>query len=167
MNNFIISKEDVGKVSKYNWRKDKQTGYWYTYDKNKKLYLHRYVTNNNTKNPTDHIDKNKDNNTRENLRICTYEQNARNKSFKSKNKTGFTNIFRCGKKYIIQARINGKTTTLGSYATLEDALKAKMYLWKILFNLDYRKEVYEATMDIFGVDEDIQSIILEVFEDEF
>ena len=100
MNKFIISEEDVEKVSKYEWHKDKQTGYWYTYVNGKKLYLHRYITNNSTKNPTDHIDKNKDNNTRENLRICTYKENARNKSFRSNSNTGYTNIFRHGKKYI-------------------------------------------------------------------
>lgn len=166
MNTFIISEEDVEKVSKYHWRKDKTTGYWYTYDRNKKLYLHRYVTNNNTKNPTDHIDGDKDNNTRKNLRICTYKENARNKKLKSNNQTGYTNIFKCGKKYIIQARIDGKTKTLSRFGNINDALKAKMYLWKILFDLDYRKEVYKATMNNFGIDEDVQKIVLEVFADE-
>ena len=166
MDTFIISEEDVKKVSKYQWRKDKQSGYWYTYADKKKLYLHRYITNNNTSNPTDHIDNNKDNNTRENLRICTYKENARNKSFKSKNQTGYTNIFRHGKKYIIQARINGKTKTLASYDTLQDALKAKVEIWNEKFNIDYTKDFYMATMDIFQIDKDIQEIILETLEGE-
>lgn len=166
MNKFIISEEDVNKVEKYDWRKDKQTGYWYTYANGKKTYLHRYITNNNSNNPTDHIDKNKDNNTRENLRICTCKENARNKSFKSKNKTGYTNIFRHGKKYIIQARINGKTKTLASYDTLQDALKAKVEIWNKKFNIDYTQDFYRATMDIFGIEKDIQEIVLEVLDGE-
>lgn len=166
MDTFIISEEDVEKVEKYDWHKDKQTGYWYTYSNGKKLYLHRYITNNNTNNPTDHIDKNKDNNTRENLRICTHKENARNKSFRSNNKTGYTNIFRHGKKYIIQARINNKTKTLASYDTLQDALKAKVKMWKEIFNIDYTQDYYKATMDLFGIDKDIQEIVLEVLDDE-
>ena len=163
---FIISEEDVERVSKYIWRKDKQSGYWYTYADGKKLYLHRFVTNNNTKFPTDHIDKNKDNNTRENLRICTYKENARNKSIKSNSQTGYTNVFKHGKKYIIQARINGKTKTLASYDTLQDALKAKVQIWKEKFNIDYTQDYYKATMNIFEIDNDIQEIILETLEGE-
>ena len=166
MNKFIISEEDVEKVNKYEWRKDKQTGYWYTYADKKKLYLHRFVTNNDTKFPTDHIDKNKDNNTRENLRICTYKENARNKSFRSNSQTGYTNIFKHGKKYIIQARINGKTKTLASYDILEDALKAKVQMWKEKFNIDYTTEYYKATMDIFQIEKDIQDIVLEALDGE-
>jgi len=166
MNTFIISEEDVEKVNKYEWRKDKQTGYWYAYADGKKLYLHRYITNNTTKNPTDHIDKNKDNNTRENLRICTYKENARNKSFRSNSQTGYTNIFKHGKQYIIQARINGKTKTLDSFDTLEDALKAKVKIWKEMFSIDYTQDYYKATMDIFRIDKDIQDVIFETLEGE-
>ena len=166
MNTFIISEEDIEKVNKYEWRKDKQTGYWYTYINGKKTYLHRFITNNSTKNPTDHIDKNKDNNTRENLRICTCEENARNKSFKSNNQTGYTNIYKHGKKYIIQARINSKTKTLASFKTLDEALKAKVQIWKEIFNIDYTTDYYRATMDLFGIEKDIQEIVLEVFNDE-
>lgn len=162
-NTFIISDEDKTKVSKYQWRKDKSTGYWYTYSHNKKLYLHRCITNNNTNKPTDHIDGNKDNNTRENLRICTRALNARNQGIKANNQTGYKNIFKSGKKYVLQARIDGKTKTFGRFNTLEDALQQKMYLWKELFNLDYKKEVYKATMDIFGVDKYIQEIVMNEF----
>lgn len=166
MDKFIISEEDVEKVEKYDWHKDKQTGYWYTYINKKKIYLHRYITNNNSNNPTDHIDKNKDNNTRENLRICTHKENARNKSFKSNNQTGYTNIFKHGKKYIIQARINSKTKTLASFKTLDEALKAKVQMWKEIFNIDYTADYYRATMDLFGIEKDIQEIVLETLDGE-
>lgn len=166
MDKFIISEEDVNKVEKYDWHKDKQTGYLYTYKDGKKTYLHRYITNNNTNNPTDHIDKDKNNNTRENLRICTHKENARNKSFKSNNQTGYTNIFKHGKKYIIQARINGKTKTLASFKTLDEALRAKVKMWKEIFNINYTTDYYRATMDIFGIEKDIQDIILETLDGE-
>ena len=166
MNTFIISEEDVEKVEKYDWHKDKQTGYWYTYKNGKKTYLHRYITNNNTNNPTDHIDKDKNNNTRENLRICTCEENARNKSFKSNNQTGYTNIYKHGKKYIIQARINNKTKTLASFNTLDEALRAKVQMWKTMFNIDYTTDYYKSTMDLFGIEKDIQEIVLETLDGE-
>ena len=108
---------------------------------------------------TAHINK-------KNLRICTCEENARNKSFKSNNKTGYTNIFRHGKKYIIQARINGKTKTLASFKTLDEALKAKVQMWKEIFNIDYTQDFYRATMDLFEIDKDIQEIVLETLDGE-
>ena len=160
---FIVSSEDVNKVLKYKWRKDKQTGYWYAYNKNKKIYLHRYITNNNTSNPTDHIDGDKDNNTRENLRICTRAANARNQGILANNRTGYKNIFVNGNKYVLQARIDGKTKTLGRFDNINDALKQKMYLWNELFNLDYRKEIYKATMDNYEIDIDIQDIVIDEF----
>nr|DAH99900.1 MAG TPA: homing endonuclease [Caudoviricetes sp.] len=162
-NKFTVSSEDVNRVLKYKWRKDKQSGYWYAYNKNKKLYLHRYITNNNTENPTDHIDGNKNNNTRENLRICTRAANARNQGIKANNRTGYKNIFINGKKYVLQARMDGKTKTFGRFDNVNDALKIKMYLWDELFNLDYKKEIYRATMSNFGIDKDIQDIVIDEF----
>lgn len=163
---YLISEEDVGKVEKYKWYKDVQSGYWFTKINGKKLYLHRFITNNNSKNPTDHISGNKDDNTRENLRICTRAVNSRNQRIKSNNETGYRNIFKSGKKYILQARVNGKTKTFGTYNTVEDALKDKLTIWKEQFNIDYTKEIYKATMDIFGIDGWIQEIILETLDGE-
>ena len=163
---FMVSSEDIDRVVKYKWRKDKKSGYWYAYEKNKKIYLHRYITNNNTKNPTDHISGNKDDNRRENLRICTRAVNARNQRIKSNNETGYRNIFKSGKKYILQARLNGKTKTFGIYDNIEDALKDKLTIWKEQFNIDYTEEIYLATMDIFGIEKDIQDIVLEALDGE-
>lgn len=166
MNKFIISEEDVEKVSKYQWRKDKQTGYWYTYIKSKKMYLHRFITKNNTSNPTDHINGNKNDNRRENLRICTHKQNARNQRLQSANQTGYRNIFKSGKKYVVQCALNGKIQTLGRYDSILDALTDKVKLWKEKFNIDYTTEYYKATMDIFQIEKDIQDIVLETLEGE-
>ena len=160
---YLISDEDIEKVRKYKWYKDIQSGYWFTKINDKKLYLHRYITNNNTKNPTDHISGDKNDNTRENLRICTRAVNARNQRIKSNNETGYRNIFKSGKKYILQACVNGKTKTFGIYDTIEDALKDKLTIWKEQFNIDYTEEIYRATMDIFGLDTDIQEIVLDEF----
>lgn len=164
--NYLISDEDMAKVEKYKWYKDIQSGYWYTKVNGKKLYLHRYITNNNTNNPTDHISGNKDDNTRENLRICTRAVNARNQKIKSNNKTGYRNIFKLGKKYILQAHVNGKTKTFGIYNNIEDALKDKLIIWKEQFNIDYTEEIYKATMDLFGIEKDIQEIVLETLDNE-
>lgn len=64
---------------------------------------------------------------------------------------------------MLQARIDGKTKTLGRFDNINDALKQKMYLWNELFNLDYRKEIYKATMDNYEIDVDIQKIVLDEF----
>lgn len=144
-NQCIIDDEDAELARRYKWRKDTSTGYWATYIRvdgcKKKLYLHRLITKNDTSNPTDHINHNKDDNRRENLRIVSYALNARNRSVKSNNQTGYTNIFKEGKKYVIQARINGKTSRLGRFNTIPEALQAKADIWMDRWGIDLYDEI--------------------------
>ena len=130
-NRCIIDDEDAELARRYKWRKDTSTGYWATYIRvdgcKKKLYLHRLIT--------------KDDNRRENLRIVSYALNARNRSVKSNNQTGYTNIFKEGKKYVIQARINGKTSRLGRFNTIPEALQAKADIWMDRWGIDLYDEI--------------------------
>ena len=151
-NQCIIDDEDAELARRYKWRKDTSTGYWATHIRvdgcKKKLYLHRLITKNDTPNPTDHINHDKDDNRRENLRIVSYALNARNRSVKSNNQTGYTNIFKEGKKYVIQARINGKTSRLGKFESIPEALEAKLSLWIDLFDIDLTEEIDEALKEM-------------------
>lgn len=144
-NQCIIDDEDEELARRYKWRKDTSTGYWATHIRvdgcKKKLYLHRLITNNDTPNPTDHINHDKDDNRRENLRIVSHAVNARNRAVRSNNQTGYTNIFKEGKKYVIQARVNGKTTRLGRYETIPEALRAKADIWMDRWGIDLYSEI--------------------------
>ena len=154
---YIIDEEDAEKVKRYNWYKDPSNGYWCTFRRidgvKKKIYLHRYITGNDTSDlVTDHINHDVNDNRKCNLRICTPSLNLRNKRVKQNNKTGYCNIYKDGKRYMLQTRIDGKKKTLGRYDSIVEALKAKCGFWLKLFNLDMRDEIDEAVRELENIE---------------
>lgn len=67
----------------------------------------------------DHIDRDKLNNSIENLRWVDYNGNNRNKSVP--NKYGYTGVYKRNNRYIARIRLNGFKTYLGSFETPEEA----------------------------------------------
>ncbi len=72
----------------------------------------------------DHVDNNPLNNTRSNLRICTFSENVRNKSRYQRNKVGIKGVYMRGNKYRAQIQIDGRKIMLGSFNTEEEAHEA-------------------------------------------
>lgn len=157
-NAYIIDEEDAERLSRYTWYKDPSNGYWCTFRRingiKRKIYMHRYIMRNES--PylvTDHINHDVNDNQKNNLRICTPSLNLRNKKIRQNNKTGYSNIYRDGKRYILQTRIDGKNRTLGRYDSIIDALDAKADFWLQLFELDMTKEIEEAIRELRKKDE--------------
>lgn len=95
--------------------RNKRGYFWFRVD-GRITYVHRWVMNVTSKEEqVDHVDNDKSNNTRENLRICTHTQNQQNR----KNK-GFRKCLKSG-KYTTRLRINKREIHLGSYDTPEEA----------------------------------------------
>lgn len=75
----------------------------------------------------DHINRNKDDDRWDNLRLATHQQNMANKNMRSDNKSGFRGVYKRKslfykkKPYEAQIRINGKLKSLGYYHTAEEA----------------------------------------------
>lgn len=95
---IYIDESDVKKVSKYNWWINKN-GYVYSRERDKILqkdrwfYLHRYLLDvKDKKNHVDHIDDNKLNNCRSNLRICSNKQNVSRKIVTEGNTSNFKGV---------------------------------------------------------------------------
>ena len=77
-----ISIEDIEKVRGYHWS-DNGKGYIRTFNKNRSpLYLHRFLTNCPEGLEVDHINRDKYDNRRENLRIVTRAINQQNRDCK-------------------------------------------------------------------------------------
>ncbi len=72
-----ISIEDIERVKGYHWT-DNGKGYVRTFVNNSPLYLHRYLTNCPDGLEVDHINRDKSDNRRENLRIVSHSVNKAN-----------------------------------------------------------------------------------------
>lgn len=89
-NNSLIKSEldekDYLLYSIYNWYYDASNGYLARTYNYKKVYLHRLICNFPKKKAIDHVDGNKLNNTRANLRICDNKDNVKSRNSINKNK---------------------------------------------------------------------------------
>ena len=76
----------------------------------------------------DHRDCNRINNTIENLRLVTYQENTWNVKETCNNSTGFTGVSleKGTQKYRARINVNYKNIHLGCFDTLEDAINARM-----------------------------------------
>lgn len=88
--------------------------------------LHQILMNPSSGFMVDHIDLNKLNNRRNNLRICTNAENQRNRVRPANNTSGFKGVyFNKGRnKYASQIRYDNKKKFLGYFTSAIDAAKA-------------------------------------------
>lgn len=141
----IIDKEDFKKIINYTWYLDKD-GYAIgctRRDKNgkqKNFKMHRIILNCLTKEDIiiDHINRNKLDNRKENLRICTQIQNSRNKEVNyNKESSIYKGIYKNKNKqynsWIVRIGYNGKQLTLGSYLSEIAAANCYNYYAKLFY----------------------------------
>jgi len=95
----------------------------------KTFMIHRliatyYIPNPNNYEEVDHIDRNRQNNSIDNLRWVDRSMNQQNKGLFKTNKLGISNIYQTDYGYRFQKKVNGKKHTK-RFKTLEDAIKYK------------------------------------------
>ena len=117
---FIFDVDDYDIVSQYTWHK-LNNGYFCYKNKNQCILLHRLIMNPPDEIDIDHINHDKSDNRKSNLRFATRSQNLVNKSYQ--NKTGYRGVAELpsGK---FMAQINGKY--IGLYDTAQLAHEAYM-----------------------------------------
>ena len=114
----IVDISEYDKVIKLKWHFD---GNYAANKTKKKVYMHRFILN-ATSPQVDHINGNKLDNRKENLRECTAIQNGANRTtFKPKNKFRGIYFHKINKKWIAGIRKDGKNLYLGSYSTQAEA----------------------------------------------
>ncbi len=76
---------------------------------------------------TDHINRDRADNRRSNLRECTHQQNACNKPICSANRSGITGVFWVKRisRWVAQIRCNYKHTHLGCFTDIAEAKAAR------------------------------------------
>lgn len=125
---FLIDSDDFKLVSVYTWSKGKR-GYPIAHksrkseDGNKTFTLHRYLYDFPIHCDIDHIDGNKMDNRRFNLRICSHQQNTFNQKLRKTNTSGYYGVSKHKSANLYEAYIhyNGKKKYLGLYSTAEEA----------------------------------------------
>lgn len=122
----IIDRSEVEIIKKYYW--NRSTGYAYSnkQENKKRIMMHRLIMNDPKGKYIDHINGDKLDNRKENLRICTNSQNLMNRGKSFNNKSGYKGVSkRSDYGYRAEIRLEGKKYYAGSAKTPEEA--ARMY----------------------------------------
>jgi hypothetical protein len=137
-----VDERDFNRINQYNWHY-LQGGYAARSEggrKNKKMiYMHRFILDlqHGDKRVVDHMNKDKLDNRRSNLRICTQKENGRNSSkpktrkFTSKYKGVYFDKER--KKWIAKLKVNYRNVWIGRFDTEKEAAKAYNTQARIIF----------------------------------
>ena len=131
-NYFYFDIEDYDKIKIYNWYFEKERGYIVTEKRiNKKrttIRLHRLITGLEDKDLfIDHINHNKYDNRKINLRIVTKSQNSQNRKIQSNNTTGYPGVYwdNDREKWTSYIKKDGNSKRIGRYKTFEEAVAAR------------------------------------------
>lgn len=119
----IIDLECIDAIKDYNWHIHNDV-----YIINNQVgFLHRFIMNCPDDMVIDHINRNPLDNRRENLRICTQQQNTMNSSTRCDNTSGIPGVFwyKSRNKWMAYITINGKRKHLGYFKTKEGAVEAR------------------------------------------
>ena len=113
----LVSDTDYKKVSELKWYY--HNGYAWTRvgsrSADRKMGMHRFILNPPAGLEPDHINGNKLDNRRENLRLCTHSQNLANRKLQSNNITGFRGVCWVSRdqRYMASIKVKGKNIYLG------------------------------------------------------
>lgn len=133
-----VSFEHYEEISKHNWYLT-PSGYVVAKAKidGKSSNLHQFVYKNILQNKVlpgqlvDHIDRDRLNNTTENLRTLTVEQNARNRTKKPNSSSLYYNVIAMKNKFLVSMELDGKTICVGNYKSEKRAAEMRdIYLLK-------------------------------------
>jgi hypothetical protein len=95
----IVDDEDYELLNQWKWHYGGGGGYAvrhnYKSSKQTRLFMHRVIMNTPEGMQTDHINGDRLDNRRENLRICTNAENMRNSKKHKNNTSGFKGVSRC------------------------------------------------------------------------
>lgn len=95
--------------------------------KYKVIWMHRLINKTPKGFDTDHIDRNKLNNQRNNLRTVTRSQNKLNVGLSKKNTSGYLGVYfsKVESKWKAQINWNGKRYSLGTFDNKKEAIRCR------------------------------------------
>lgn len=123
INRTIIDIDDIDNVIQYKWH-HRSNGYC---GANHNILLHRIIMNVKNGEYVDHINGNRLDNRKQNLRICTNQENNFNKGLYSHNTSGVTGVSwdKSRNKWEVSIKINQKKINLGRFENFNDAVNKR------------------------------------------
>lgn len=118
---FIFDKEDFDKIEPYTWKIN-----YKGYVRNASLgAFHRFILD-YPDSCVDHINRIKTDNRKSNLRICTYQENARNREQQKNNRSGYKGVCfdKSRNKYVAKIKVGSKHYYIGRFDTAKEAAYA-------------------------------------------
>lgn len=152
----LVSDDDYERIHHLKWTYNPhRAGYAMTRIDGKTVYMHRLILSAPKGLEVDHIDGDSLNNQRNNLRLATRRENARNsRRHRTSNPlTNFKGVCRAsGTKWIAQLRVNDRTIKIGPFETDREAAIAYDNAARLHFGefarTNFVKEEREDTQDI-------------------
>ena len=122
---MLCDVEDWWKLSLFRWYKD-SLGYAACSEKPKRFHCF-IIDNDSGELVVDHINRNRLDNRKCNLRLASYQENTRNSNKKCTNKSGIKGVWYDERrnKWCAGISLHGKSIGLGRYNTIEDACEAR------------------------------------------
>jgi hypothetical protein len=143
---FYFDKDDYEKIKMFVWHVDRH-GYVETLPNNKHTKLHKMITQTNSKENIDHVNGNKLDNRKMNLRKCTICQNNMNRGIGKGNKSGYKGVSwdLKNKKWRVSISYKGKMKNLGRYDDIKEAaIKYNEKALELYCEFAKLNEIYES-----------------------
>ena len=140
----IIDKDDIDKCKKYKWTKHNAE---YAFNSTNNMFLHRYILglyDDNVKKQVDHINGDRLDNRKSNLRLCTQVENCRNARYnKNKSKCNIIGVrkdIRCINSWRAQIYFNRTKHIEKTFKDKELAIIQRL-IWELIYFKDFAPQI--------------------------
>ena len=127
---FYFDLEDYELIKDYCWHISNK-GYVTTLDRTtgKRILLHRLVMHPENDEVVDHINRDKLDNRKANLRVCTSSDNAKNRGTRKNNVSGVTGVIwnKQASKWQAIINVSGKRKHLGYFTDINEAIRVRIH----------------------------------------
>lgn len=121
----LIDLDDIDRCRDHRWSFKNDSGY--VTNVRQLGYLHRYIMNASNDVVVDHINGNKLDNRKSNLRVCTMAENRFNNKTYITNNSGYPGVswHKKSNKWRARIQVHGRQIYLGVFESLDDAIHAR------------------------------------------
>lgn len=121
---FIFDTEDFDLIKDYSWFENDE-GYIVSTTKGKTTRMHRLIMNATDGEMIDHINNNRKDNRKLNLRLIDKQKNSINRGCNKNSTTGVKGVSKYRDRFIARIGKDGKTIYIGSFNTIDEAKEAR------------------------------------------